>query len=151
DPDELFCLDWEDNGGNCMSAADAKTWITEVENGLKRPGQCVLYSGNTAKEKISGSDPFFGSRRLWLCQYTTGTPTWQQSWSNYWLWQYTDGQNGPGPHTVAGIGPCDINSFDRDGGAATLTAQWATGKAEPAPTPSANVVSVVIVAPPGIE
>src|SRR5262249_30747083 len=31
DPDELFCLDWEDNGGNVMSAANAKTWITEVE------------------------------------------------------------------------------------------------------------------------
>ena len=60
DPDELFCLDWEDNGGNVMSAADAKTWITQVENQLGRPGECVIYSGNTAKEHISGKDSFFG-------------------------------------------------------------------------------------------
>jgi len=152
DPDELFCLDWEDNDGKVMSTADAKTWITEVENQLGRPGQCVIYSGNTAKEKISGKDPFFGSRRLWLCQYTSGTPTWQQSWDVYWLWQFTDGQVGPQPHTISGIGPCDINSFDKDGGGPELRATWATGKAEPSPVPPAReVVTVMISAPPDIE
>jgi lysozyme len=153
DPDELFCLDWEDNGGDVMSAADAKTWITQVENQLGRPGQCVIYSGNTAKEKIGGKDAFFGARRLWLCQYTSGTPTWQDSWDNYWLWQYTDGQSGPNPHSISGIGNCDINSYDQ-GPAEQLIATWATGSSEPQPVPppqpSTDVVNVLIAASPGI-
>jgi lysozyme len=156
DPDELFCLDWEDNGGNAMSLANAQTWITEVEKQLGREGQCVIYSGNTAKEALgNSSNAFFGSRRLWLCQYTTGTPTWAKAWDNYWLWQFTDGQSGSTPHSVSGIGHCDINSFDRDGGSDELIATWATGKSDgpgptPPPAPSDQVVSVVISAPPGI-
>src|SRR5215467_1760342 len=55
DPDELFCLDWEDNDGNKMSKANAQTWITEVERALNRPNQCVLYSGNTAKEALGST------------------------------------------------------------------------------------------------
>jgi len=150
DPDELFCLDWEDNGGNVMSAANAKTWITEVEKQLNRPNQCVIYSGNTAKEKISGKDAFFAARRLWLCQYTAGTPTWQQSWDNYWLWQYTDGQNGPTPHSISGIGNCDINSYDR-GDSTELAKEWATGSAQPAPSPPVSeTVDILITASSGV-
>jgi lysozyme len=152
DPDELFCLDWEDNGGNVMSASNAKTWITEVEKQLGRTEQCVIYSGNTAKEKISGKDAFFGARRLWLCQYCSGTPTWQQSWDNYWLWQFTDGESGPSPHSINGIGHCDINSYDQDGGAEQLAAEWATGKADQPlpPQPVFDEVTVLISAPPNI-
>jgi lysozyme len=124
DPDELFCLDWEDYGSNTMSADQAKQWITQVETALGRPGQCVIYSGNTAKELIDGSDAFFGSRRLWLAQYST-TPQPQQSWAAYWLWQFTDGQVGPTPHTVDGVGPCDINSYA--GSPDQLRAEWASG------------------------
>jgi lysozyme len=152
DPDELFCLDWEDNGGDVMSAANAKTWITQVENQLGRPNQCVIYSGNTAKEKISGKDAFFGARRLWLCQYTSGTPTWQESWDNYWLWQFTDGQVGPQPHSVSGVGNCDINSYDQ-GPAEQLIAEWASGSAQPQPqppTPDQATVTVLISAPPSV-
>jgi lysozyme len=135
DPDELFCLDWEDNGGKVMSVPDVKTWITEVEGQLGRPNECVIYSGNTAKEKIGGADAFFGTRRLWLSHYTNGTPTWQKSWGNYWLWQFTDGNVGPTPHSINGIGHCDINSYDRDGGAAELAREWASGRVKlPGPT-----------------
>ena len=37
DPDELFCLDWEDNGGNTMSANGVKEWVSKVEAALGRP------------------------------------------------------------------------------------------------------------------
>src|SRR5262245_54414168 len=39
DPDELFCLDWEDNpsGAGKMSAAQARDWIEQVESELGRP------------------------------------------------------------------------------------------------------------------
>src|SRR5215467_11427572 len=54
DPDELFCCDWEDNGGDTMPVDDVKVWIDEVERALDRPGECVLYGGNTIKERANG-------------------------------------------------------------------------------------------------
>lgn len=170
DPDELFCLDWEDNpsGGGKMSVADAKTWIAAVETELKRPGECVIYSGNTAKEALGNTvDAFFGARRLWLCQYSAN-PVCQKSWKKYWLWQFTDGASGPSPHSIPGIGNCDINSYD--GSAAQLAVEWATGgltlSVRPAPpeqpvvpaqpplplppAPVATTIEIVIIAPPGV-
>lgn len=148
DPDELFCLDWEDYGSNTMSLSSVKTWIKEVERELQREGQCVLYSGNTAKEALGDDiDSFLGERRLWLCQYGSN-PVWQQSWDHYWLWQYTDGIVGPEPHTINGIGPCDINTYDDD--ADQLIAEWATGFAEPPRASILPTVHVVVSAPPGI-
>lgn len=127
DPDELFCLDWEDNptGHGKMSMEAAEEWIAVVEHELGREGQCVIYSGNTAKERLGSTvNKFFGSRRLWLCQYSA-VPKWQKSWNKPWLWQYTDGQFGPKPHSIEGIGKCDINSYDGDVG--QLTSEWADG------------------------
>jgi lysozyme len=155
DPDELFCLDWEDNGGDVMSADNAKHWITLVEDALERPGECVIYSGNTAKEMIDGNDSFFGERRLWLAQYGSSWTT-QQSWAAPWLWQFTDGIYGPEPHAIPGIGPCDINSYD--GNAKSLAVEWASGShAAPAPRPprpprpSLTTVTVNIAAPGGVQ
>lgn len=155
DPDELFCLDWEDNpsGNGRMSVGDVKIWIREVERQLDREGECVIYSGNTAKEQLGDRhDEFLGSRRLWLAQYST-TPSWQRSWHGFWLWQFTDGQYGPQPHSIDGVGPCDINSYN-DGTAERLIAEWATGSAdqplEPEPGPDQPVVNILIDAPPGV-
>jgi lysozyme len=152
DPDELFCLDWEDNGGNKMSLADVKTWIAAVEKQLGRDDQCVLYSGNTAKEALGNKpDPFLSSRRLWLCQYSA-TPSWPKTWDGFWLWQFTDGQSGPSPHSIAGIGPCDISSYP-SGDAVQLAAEWASGGPAPAPGPTPDptqVVNVLISAPAGV-
>jgi lysozyme len=152
DPDELFCLDWEDNpsGAGRMSVAGAEQWIVLVEEALRRPCQCVIYSGNTAKELVDGEDDFFGSRRLWLCQYGSN-PTWQESWDKPWLWQYTDGVAGPQPHSIEGVGPCDINSYD--GSPEQLRAQWASGEADTTPIPDpdpSKKVNVLIAAPPGV-
>lgn len=154
DPDELFCLDWEDNptsGNGMMEVDDCKTWITEVERALRREGECVLYSGNTCKEQLGDEvDTFFGSRRLWLAQYAS-TPTWQRSWDTYFCWQFTDGVYGPEPHEIDGVGPCDINSYQ--GTAAQLRAEWASGSADgppvPPPDPQRPVVNVLVSAPPG--
>jgi len=154
DPDELFCLDWEDNpgGDGKMSLSNVKTWITEVENALRRPGECVLYGGNTIKEALDDSvDHFLAARRLWLCQYGS-TPTWPPTWETYWLWQYTDGVYGPSPHAIDGIGPCDINSYDI-GSAEQLIAEWASGKAQQPkpPDPDQEVANVVIFAPDNVR
>src|SRR5262245_49260482 len=129
DPDELFCLDWEDNGGDTMSLDDVITWIDGVETRLGRPNQCVVYGGNTIKEN-GNADPFLTQRRLWLCHYSS-SPTLPDGYDSAWLWQYTDGEYGPSPHSVDGVGHCDINSYN--GSAEQLIAEWASGQAQPQP------------------
>jgi len=150
DPDELFCLDWEDNGGDTMSLANVKKWIAGVEEALGRPGECVVYGGNTIKEHGNG-DPVLTSRRLWLCQYGSSAVL-PEGYDKYWLWQFTDGVYGPQPHSIDGIGPCDINSY-KSGNADQLIKEWATGKAEPIPEPPTpeppeeRIVRIVVFAP----
>ena len=148
DPDELFCLDWEDNGGDTMSLDDVKTWIDAVETRLGRPGECVLYGGNTIKENANG-DEFLTSRRLWLCQYGDKAVL-PEGYDKYWLWQFTDGVYGPKPHAIEGIGPCDINSYAGD--PQQLVLEWASGKEQPEPpepVPPESVVNIIVAAPKG--
>src|SRR5262249_7700187 len=104
--------------------------------------------GNTVNE-------FFGSRRLWLAQYIS-TPTVQRSWSTYWLWQYTDGRAGPTPHSIDGVGRCDINSYARspekwmaEGASGEPQAQPKPPRPQP-PQPHQQIVEVTIAAPPGV-
>jgi lysozyme len=141
DPDELFALDWEDNpsGSGKMSLSSVKQWITKVEDALERPGECVIYGGNTIKEALSEPDEFLAERRLWLCQYGS-TPSLPPGWETYWLWQYTDGQVGPSPHSVDGIGPCDINSYQ--GSTDALANEWASGSKQPGPAPLPELATV---------
>lgn len=150
DTDTLICLDWETNpSGRTMTSIEAKEWIAQVETRLVRPQQVVIYSGNVAKEALGSKvDVFFGLRRLWLAQYGTVANV-QPSWKTYWLWQYTDGNVGPEPHSIPGVGNCDINHFD--GTPDQLKAEWATGKAQPAPTPVARTVTITVDAPPDVR
>lgn len=146
DPDELFCLDWEDNGGDTMDVDDVVRWIEAVEEKLGRPGECVLYGGNTIKERANGNS-FLTARRLWLCQYGS-TPELPEGWDKFWLWQFTDGVYGPQPHAIEGIGPCDINSFDGD--AEQLVLEWASGQEQPEPpepVPPESVVNIIVAKP----
>lgn len=150
DPDELFCLDWEDNpGGGKMSESQARDWITQVETQLGRPGECIIYGGNTLKEALSAND-FFGSRRLWLCQYGS-SPSLPDCWDQYWMWQYTDGEYGASPHSVDGVGHCDINSYD--GTAEELLAEWTPAGAPAGPDPQPDPMeteAINIVATSGV-
>jgi lysozyme len=148
DPDELLCLDWEDNGGDTMSLTNVKIWVEAVETALGRHGECVIYGGNTIKENGNG-DPFLTSRRLWLCQYGDKAVL-PEGYERYWLWQFTDGVYGPLPHAIEGIGPCDINHYDGD--VESLLLEWASGKdqVEPEPTPVDSIVNVIVAAPRGV-
>ena len=147
-PGELICLDWEDNKAGTMSPENLKAWTTYVEEQLARPGEVVIYSGNTAKEQLRNADQWFGDRRLWLAQYGTN-PTTQSSWKTYWLWQYTDGQVGPEPHNI-GSWRGDINSYA--GSTQQLLAEWASGKSVPVPIPTPSeqqTVTITITLPLG--
>ena len=127
DKETLVCLDWEPNKNHTMTSADARIFLKEVEQILGR--KAVLYSGNRAKEALGDKeDEFFGSHRLWLCQYG---PKWrtQASWEKPWLWQFTGDGMGPSPHWIDGItcpgnSGIDINSYD--GTDEQLVKEWAS-------------------------
>jgi len=137
----LYALDWEtDQDGQTMSQLQARAFVERLEDKIGK-NRCVIYSGNIAKEYIKGKDKFWGAHRLWLAHYSS-SPTCQQSWDKYWLWQYSDGVNGPGPHGCPGVnGDCDTNSFA--GSDVNLRMQWSA--ATPAPKPPPDVASVEII------
>jgi lysozyme len=120
----LYALDFEKNGqgdANTMSLAQAKDFIRKLDNRLGR--KAVIYGGNLLKTELGGAqDAFLGQHRLWWAQYNN-TAHIPPTWSKFWLWQFTDGHNGPTPHSVSGIGNCDIDTFA--GPAQQLQAQWA--------------------------
>jgi lysozyme len=127
-PDTLLVLDHEDE--DC-SLESAKQFMLMIE---ERTGQRpAIYSGHLIKEQIgSKPDPYFSGSRLWLAQYGDD-PEWPPQWNEMWLWQFTDGDVGPTPHTIPGIGSCDINSFS--GTAEELEATWAEEADMPRPKP----------------
>ena len=123
DADTLLALDWEDVGVSAPSAAAARAFLERIEEKLER--KAVIYSGNVAKEELSGVDAYFGAHRLWLCQYG---PAWhvQPSWQRPWLWQNNGDNCGPGPHAIPGIkGLCDNNCLVAPMTEDDLLREWA--------------------------
>lgn len=123
DSTTLVCLDWEDVGSREPSAALALAFLEEIETKIGR--KAVIYSGNVAKEQISGNDAYFGSHRLWLCQYSTSWKV-QESWQYPWLWQNNGDSFGPGPHTFPGTsGLMDNSRLVDPMTVERLTTEWA--------------------------
>jgi GH25 family lysozyme M1 (1,4-beta-N-acetylmuramidase) len=127
DAKTLVALDFERDAASQMTLQRAREFLTEMANRLGR--KPVLYSGATVKGALGATkDEFFGTHRLWLAQYSSAASV-QASWSNYWLWQYTDGTHGPGPRSAPGLpgnadGQLDCNHFA--GSAEELAADWAS-------------------------
>src|SRR5262245_6454915 len=123
DENTLYALDWEDDpNGNTMNVGEAQDFLERIAREIGQ-NRCVVYSGNLAKEMLGDSvNAFFGGHRLWLAQYGD-SPVVQPSWDDYWLWQYSDGTYGPGPHGCPGVdGDVDTNSYD--GRDEDLRAEW---------------------------
>jgi GH25 family lysozyme M1 (1,4-beta-N-acetylmuramidase) len=125
DADTLVALDWEDvPHQGAPNAAAARTFLERIEEKLGR--KAVIYSGNVAKEEIDGADAYFGSHRLWLCQYGPASRV-QPSWQRPWLWQNNGDSYGPGPHAIPGIkGLCDNNTIIDPMTVDELIAGWAS-------------------------
>lgn len=124
DSNTLIALDWENVGSREPSAALAKAFLQEIEAKLGR--KAVIYSGNVAKEQLRGKDDYFGSHKLWLCQYSSKWVV-QQSWTAPWLWQNNGDSYGPGPHSIPGIkGLCDNNTLVPPMTADQLIKDWAS-------------------------
>jgi lysozyme len=122
-PDTLLVLDFEKNTtppGNSMTLAQAEQFLTTVENRTGR--KPVFYTGSFLTD-VGGSAaiPSLAQYRVWWARYST-TPHLHATWPNYWLWQYSDGVNGPDNKVVSGVGPCDCNTFS--GNETDLQASW---------------------------
>jgi lysozyme len=122
-PDEntILVLDFEDNPtGPSMTLEEARAFVTHVKTKTGRhPG---FYSGHTIKRALgTTTDPVLGACWFWLAQYAS-TAVVPPNWSEWTLWQYTDGGSGPDPHSVDGIGLCDRNQFK--GTPADMRAWW---------------------------
>jgi lysozyme len=112
DDQTLLVLDFEPNGNSTMTLAQAKAFVTRIsEVRGSFPG---LYSGNLIKEQLGGKppDPILSQCFLWIAQYGPKVTNIPATWPTWTLWQYTDGNVGPQPHSVDGIGNCDRDRFN---------------------------------------
>jgi lysozyme len=117
---DFVCLDFEPNPhGPTMTITQAREFVSLFEHKAGR--YPVLYGGHWLKENLGGADDLLSKCPLWLAQYGPRAVL-PPGWKNYTLWQYTNGTDGPQPHSVSGIGDCDRNQFD--GTEAQLKKQW---------------------------
>jgi lysozyme len=123
EPDKhtLLVLDFEPNPtGPSMDLIEAHAFVTHVQQAIgKFPG---FYSGHYIKQLLGANkDPLLANCWFWLAQYGA-TAVVPPTWSTWTMWQYTDGNAGPAPHDVPGIGFCDRDKFN--GSQAELQAMW---------------------------
>jgi lysozyme len=120
----LLALDFESNTpGTTMTLQGAREFVTRIQavTGIW-PG---LYGGSYLKEQLgSQPDPVLQNCWLWLAEYAP-TAVLPPGWSNWTLWQYTDGHIVPDPDPIAGCTPCDRSYFCDT--PAALQSKWATG------------------------
>jgi lysozyme len=119
----VVALDFEANPtGPSMSLEEARAFVTHIRNATGRyPGP---YSGHYVKELLgSSTDTVLANCWFWLAQYgpTAVVPA---NWTDWKLWQYTDGALGPEPREVPGAGRFDRDLFN--GSADDLRTFWGT-------------------------
>jgi lysozyme len=120
----LLALDFESNNpGSTMSLEQAKAFVTHIQAATGTwPG---LYGGAYLRDQLgSQPDPVLKNCWLWLAQYEP-TAILPPGWSNWTLWQYTDGHIVPDPNPIAGVTPCDRSYYC--GSLDALRSKWAAG------------------------
>jgi lysozyme len=112
-PNDLLVLDLEQNpSGAGMTLAEAEAFVKYVEAETGRwPG---LYGGSYVKELLGNNkETALSFCWFWLSEYGP-TPRVPPAWETWTMWQYTNGEVGPPPHAVNGIGKCDRDMFNGD-------------------------------------
>jgi lysozyme len=110
----LLVLDLEANpSGPSMSLEQARDFVVRVHAQTGRwPG---LYAGSYLREQLGDApETTLTSCWLWVAEYGPAPTRAPRQWASWTMWQYTDGRDGPAPHTVVGIGPCDRDRFNGD-------------------------------------
>ena len=126
--------------------------VVDVETGSPAAGKAFTTEYDKHLKKISGTHPVLytflsyfnegnltiSSKRIWIAAWGSerpGSAHWDglEGGQDVWAWQYTDGVNGPEPHSFAGIsGSCDGSRLNPQT-TKSLKAQLQalTGNAEP--------------------
>lgn len=106
---DVPCIDVEAGGlaGAALSNY-VDEWCDEVRKLWGRPG--LIYSGNWFLGARGGNPRAAREAgwKLWTAAYGP-SPIVFSGFDDYEFWQFTDGRVGPQPHSVPGIGNCDIN------------------------------------------
>jgi lysozyme len=108
----LLVLDYEPNGNATMTLDQARAFVSRIKDVTgKVPG---FYSGSLIKQQLGGqpADPVLSQCFLWIAQYGPAPTHIPATWPAWTMWQYTDGNVGPQPHSVEGIGNCDRDQFN---------------------------------------
>jgi len=126
--DELLVLDFEPNTTEgTMTLAEAEEFVGLVRERTGRfPG---IYGGQSFLKETLGNGTTTPLKHcwLWIARYSSQFPVVRTAWPAFTLWQYTDGNAGPQPHQVSGVGRCDRDKFNGD--EAALRAFWSNGGA----------------------
>ncbi len=104
---DLLALDFEQNGSETMTIAQAEEFVTEVYNQTGRyPG---FYSDALAGELLGGAvNGILANCWLWRAEYGR-PPIVPPTWPTWTMWQYTDSGALPG---LGGSGLCDRDRFN---------------------------------------
>lgn len=132
-------LDYERNPAHQMTITQAIEFLDRVDQLVGR--RCGIYGGGDALKPAcvhltDSQREFLGAHPYWICQYGPVTKMTDPNghplpWSKWFLWQYTDGNVGPLPHTMPGLGSqSDLSTFD--GTEDELRAAWAGAALAPA-------------------
>ncbi|HEX8652023.1 MAG TPA: glycoside hydrolase family 25 protein [Pyrinomonadaceae bacterium] len=110
---DLLVLDFEQNTtGSSMTLAGAEQFVTQVQAMTGR--WPAFYSGSYIKQLLGGNqNATLANCWFWLSEYGPEAHV-PANWPTWTMWQYTDGQFGPQPHSVNGIGNCDRDQFNGD-------------------------------------
>jgi len=114
-PGDLLVLDFEPNPREgTMTLKEAEAFVQKVNDQVGRfPG---LYSGQAFLSQYlgKGADTILKNCFLWIARYSSALPQIPNVFDTFKLWQYTDGNAGPQPHEVKGVGSCDRDKFNGD-------------------------------------
>jgi lysozyme len=107
-----------------MSLEEAENFIDAVSQRIGRLP--FFYSGSTIRDVLGKKKSSkLGACKLWAAGYVPESKLKiQKSWSNWTLWQYTDGKKNHHPKPIPGFGSWDRSVFD--GTEDELRSVWAS-------------------------
>lgn len=104
----IVVLDIEKNqGGKNIEPKQAEDFVERI---LEATDHLPLIYGSANFLKDFAT-PILTKCPLWIARWGE-KPVLPKGWNDWILWQYTDGNEGPEPHEVKGIGKCDRNRFN---------------------------------------